>query len=193
LPHQEALDESLPSRQGPPIRGADDSDVVAWLSDNSRGIGVGPVSPDWGPTVVDKYRVDYVKAMHAIDNDVGRLVQDGKEMRALVLLEETVRKIVEIHGALASFYAVLWKNLAILERCGSQRLRQFDHRPLPIRALLTDGPATEDEIEEIVLNALRGHGICKKHWLLKEVMVGEIEYMLDALRILIEPDFIPGP
>ena len=51
---------------------------------------------------------------------------------------------------------------------------------------------SEEEIEQIVLDMFHKHEIRKKHWLLKEVMVAEIEYMLDALQILIEPDFSPG-
>lgn len=140
---------------------------------------------------VNGYRADYVEALRVIDNDVGQLIRDGKEMNALRLLQETVAKIVEIHAALASLYVILWNNLGILQHFGSQRLGRFDHKPLPIRALLKGQHATEDETEQVVLETFRKHGICKKHWLLKEVMVAEIEYMLDALRILIEPDFNP--
>jgi len=34
-------------------------------------------------------------------------------------------------------------------------------------------------------------GINKDHWLLKKRILMEIEYMLDTLQILVEPEFIP--
>ena len=44
---------------------------------------------------------------------------------------------------------------------------------------------------EQILNELKSVGFRKKHWYIKARIVTEMEYMLEALRILIEPGFIP--
>jgi hypothetical protein len=78
-----------------------------------------------------------------------------------------------------------------LRSFGSERLKQLGHDPLPIRAALRHSDLSEEAAEKWVLNKLQQHGVRCNHWLLKGVFIGEIEYMLDALQILIEPDFIP--
>lgn len=150
-----------------------------------------PESSTIAKTMVDRYRDDYILALHNIDNDVGTLIRQGKEMRALRLLGDNIVKIIEIHDVLAIFYTTLHNNQATLQHFGSERLRQLGHEPLPVRAVLKDAHLTEEELETHVLNTFHSHGIRKKHWLIKEVVIAEIEYMLDALQILIEPDFVP--
>jgi len=55
-------------------------------------------------TLIDKYREDYQDAMSAIDNDVKNLIQNGQEMKGLILLGESMGTILEIHESLSSLY-----------------------------------------------------------------------------------------
>jgi hypothetical protein len=142
-------------------------------------------------TFFDKYRDDYNEALRVIDNDVGELIKQGKEMKSLFLLGENAAKIHEIHEALASFYTIVFKGTATLHRFGSERLRQLGHDPLPIRAALEGEGLNAEEMESFVLRTFHAQGIFKKHWWIREVFVAEIEYMLDALQILVEPEFVP--
>jgi hypothetical protein len=62
---------------------------------------------------------------------------------------------------------------------------------LPNLELLRDADADEDVKEKYVVDQFRKIGLGKNHWYFKERFLLEIEYMLDALSILVEPEFIP--
>lgn len=46
-------------------------------------------------------------------------------------------------------------------------------------------------VDNLVVDSMKGHGFTKKNLFIKERILVEIEYMLDTLEILIEPDFVP--
>lgn len=142
-------------------------------------------------TLIDKYREDYKDALLAIDNDVKNLIQQGREMKGLMLLSEKMNTIVEIHEALSNLYLIIFHNTNVLEKFGSERLRQLGHEPKMIFDAVEDTDYDVEIIESAVISGFREIGITKKHWLIKERILVEIEYMLDALQILIEPEFIP--
>ncbi len=146
-------------------------------------------------TLIDKYREDYQNALLAIDNDVKNLIQQGREMKGLMLLSENMNTIAEIHEALSNLYLIIYHKSNVLETCGSERLRQLGHELLPIFEILKDldfGYDTTPEIlEKTVVRSFKAMGIKKSHWLIKDRILVEIEYMLDTLEILIEPEFIP--
>lgn len=85
---------------------------------------------------------------------------------------------------------MFYRNASVLERFGSERLKQVGSELLPTCELLK-GQATEDEIEEHVMKQFYKNDIAKSHWYIKPVIVSEIAYMLDMLTILMEPDFMP--
>ena len=142
-------------------------------------------------TLIDKYEEDYHTALAIIDNDVKELIQHGSEMKGLMLFAEQISKILEIHESLSTFYLAIYNRQEVLQHFGSEKLRQLGHDLRPIREALKGVDATEEEIERHVLGQLEALGFNRKHWYIKSVLLMEIEYMIDALRILIEPDFIP--
>ncbi|MFH0992404.1 MAG: HNH endonuclease signature motif containing protein [bacterium] len=142
-------------------------------------------------TFIDRLKEDYLKALSSLDNDVKKLVQNGQEAKALMLFSDNLTKIIEIKDTLTTFYTLFLNNVSVLERFGSERLKQLGYELQPIYDTLKDGDAEQAEIEQHILKNFRSLGIKKTHWYIKEIVLTEIEYMLDTLQILIEPDFLP--
>lgn len=142
-------------------------------------------------TLIDKYEEDYKSALYALDNDVKFLIEQGKEMQGVLLFSEKVSEILEIHESLHTFYGLIYNYETILSKYKSERLRQLGHEPKATRELLKDEDATEEEIERFVLKELKSVGFNKFHWYLKSSLINEIEYMIDALHIMVEKDFVP--
>jgi len=112
-------------------------------------------------------------------------------MKGLLLFNEKVSEILEVHESLHTFYSIIYNHQEVLSRFGSERLKQLGYEPKATQELLEGADATEEEIENFVLKELGAVGFKKKHWYLKSRLLTEIEYMIDALRILVEPEFIP--
>lgn len=142
-------------------------------------------------TLIDKYEEEYKSALISIDTDVKELIESGKEMKGLLLFNEKISSILEIHESLHTFYSIIYNHQEVLSRFGSERLKQLGYEPKGTLELLKDADATEEEIENYVLKELNAVGFKKKHWYIKSRILTEIEYMIDALRILVEPEFIP--
>jgi len=142
-------------------------------------------------SLIDKYEEDYRNALAAIDGEVKNLIQGGREMAGLMLCSESLSKIVEVHEALVTLYGIIFNNQEVLKHHGSERLRQLGHEPKAIYEFVKDADASQEDIEKYVLKELRDVGFKKSHWYVKARVLTEVEYMLEALRILIEPDFIP--
>jgi len=142
-------------------------------------------------SLIDKYEEDYRQALAAIDGEVKHLIQSGREMAGLMLCGQSLSKIGEVHEALSNLYRIIYNNQDVLKHHKSERLSQLGHEPKAIFEFLKDADATQEEIENYVLKELRAAGFKKKHWYVKPRVLTEVEYMLEALRILIEPDFIP--
>ena len=144
-----------------------------------------------GKTLIDKYEEDYQAALKSIDNDVKELIQNGKEMKGLLLFGENLSSILEVHESLHTFYSLIYNHQEVLNRFESERLKQLGYEPKATFELLKDADATPEEIERYVLKELQSVGFKKTHWYIKSRILTEIEYMLEALRILVEPEFIP--
>jgi hypothetical protein len=142
-------------------------------------------------TLIDKYREDYGRALLAIDHEVAELIRQGKEMRALMLLSDNFSAIMKIHESLHTYYGIILNNLDALKRFGSERLKQLGHEPISTRESLKDANIEPDTLEKFVADELRKAGYMRTHWLIKPVFLREIDYMLDALQILVEPEFVP--
>lgn len=142
-------------------------------------------------TLIDKYEEDYKIALKAIDSDVKELIESGKEMKAILLFSENLSSIVEIHESLHNFYAMIYNHQTLLSQFNSVRLKQLGHEPLATYELLKDADASSEVIEEYVTKELEKAGFKKTHWYIKPRLLAEIEYMIEALRILVEPEFIP--
>jgi hypothetical protein len=133
-----------------------------------------------------------------MENEVKSLVEQGKDMAGLSLFSQQVAKIIEVHEALANFYSMIWNGSAVLKHFGSERLRQLGHELKPIEKLLREDDyflAEERKIpgsiENLVKHELSELGFKRKHWWISGRLLAEIEYMIDTLKILIEPEFIP--
>lgn len=152
-----------------------------------------PLDHEPKATLIDQYEEDYKKALYAIDNDVKKLVESGCEMKAIMVLSDNLQKIVKIHELLSNFYGLLYRSIGTLERFGSERLKQLGHAPVALYAQLKEMrlDASDEILEKMVLDYLNKVGFQRSHWYIKARVLTEIEYLIDTLRILIEPEFIP--
>src|SRR5262249_27776111 len=117
---------------------------------------------------------DYSRALLAIDHEVAELIQQGKEMQALMVLTINELAILKVHESLQTYYGIILKCLGALKRFGSERLKQLGHEPITLR-----------------LEALLEAGYTRTHWFIDPLLMQRIDYMLDALDILVEPEFVP--
>ena len=141
-----------------------------------------------GNQLIQRFRSDYQAALSALDTEVGDLVKNGKEMRAINTAAAHLARIVEIRDQLESFYSAIFRTTEILKKFGSVRLQQCGHELLPTMGTLVGDVESK---EEYILTTLRKVGYTHNHWFIKERILVEIDYMLDALDILVEPDFMP--
>jgi len=146
-------------------------------------------------TLIDRLEEGYKSALHSIDHDVEELIQNGKEMKGILLFSEKMSSILEIHEALHAFYALIFDSQWLLIRFNSERIKQLGYEPVAtyelLAEILKDHDTTPENIEYSVISELEKVGFKKTHWCIKTRILAEIEYMIEALRILIEPEFIP--
>jgi hypothetical protein len=150
-------------------------------------------------TLIGLLRQEYQNAMHLIDTQSGEEIKSGHEMKGVMIFMTAGKKLQEIHEQLSTLYCILFRNQGLLESNNSERLKQLGHTMVVIKELVDevigknpDGEEYSDEIKETTLiKEFNELGYRKKHWYFKEWFLVEIEYMLDTLSILIEPDFIP--
>jgi len=143
-------------------------------------------------TFIELLRADYLSALSAIDNEVKALIDNGQEAKALMLLMDYFKKITEIRDTLNTFYGIFFNNVDVLKRFGSERLKQLGYELQDTtETLKAKSDWTETEQMIAVLDNLSRVGVKKEHWFLGPIIPTEIEYMLDTLQILIEPDFVP--
>jgi hypothetical protein len=142
-------------------------------------------------TLIDKLRQDYLDTMSLIDVQSGSEIRSGQEMKGIMTFTTATNKISEIHELLSTLYGVLFRSSELLKRNDSQRLKQLGHDMWPTLELLKGWDEKDEEKERVVVNQFHRIGLRKQHWYFKERFLLEIEYMLDSLSILIEPDFIP--
>ena len=145
-------------------------------------------------TLIDKLREEYENTMSIIDNYVPKLIKQGQEMKGLLTLYNNVGKILEIHEALSNLYSIILGSIDVLKQHGSKRLKQLGHSPILTFEYLknhNDLGASDEVLESIVIDDIKKQGIIKSHWYIKGRFLAETEYMLDTLKILIEPEFVP--
>jgi len=145
-------------------------------------------------TLIDKYEDDYHKSLKSIETDVKDLIENGSEMKGLMAFNENILKILEVHDSLMNFYNIIFNNQEVLKKFNSQRLKQLGYEPFALYKQLKEmqlSGASDDILENMTINNLKKAGFDKNHWYIKARILSEIEYLIDTLRILIEPDFIP--
>jgi len=142
-------------------------------------------------TIIDKYEEDYRAILESVDNEVKELIQNGKEMKGLLLFGENLSSLLAIHESLHAFYSIIYNYQDVLDRYNSERIKQVGYELIGTRELLKDADTTQEEIENYVLKELKSVGFQKNHWFIKSSLLTEIEYMIEILKILVEPDFIP--
>ncbi len=145
-----------------------------------------------GVTLIDKYKEDYETALSSIDVDIKQLIEQGHDMKGLFLFQENVVKILEIHRILDSLYNIIFTQQEVLWHYNSKRISQIGHDLIRLRTQVTNLSEIGPEfVERLVSGNLEEVGYNKEHWYLKPVLINEIEYLLEVLPLLIEPDFIP--
>lgn len=144
-----------------------------------------------GSPFIKRFRAEYQAALSGIDTTVPELIKANKEMRAIVMFGEYLKKIIEIHEQLTTFYTAVSNSVGLLRRYQSVRLRQWGQDLGPTLKLIEGAHIDEEEKEKYVLGKMRKQGYKHEHWYIKERLLVEIDYMLDVLDILIEPDFMP--
>jgi len=154
---------------------------------------IGTNEQEKNTTLIDHYRDDYEKALNSIEVDVKKMIVDGNDMKGLVLLQENIGKIIEIHDSLDDFYKLIYTWKEVLYHFNSERIRQLGHQPVMLCSKLSELlPGHElEHAETVVMGDLKKLGFNRKHWLLKSCLLNETEYLLEVLQILIEPEFIP--
>jgi len=167
-----------------------DDEVI--LTNNNPVLNTETTQKELKKTFIEGLREDYQKALKVIDEDVGALIQNGKEAQGLTIFLKALNIIIDIRNMLVTFYTLFANNINVLERFKSERLKQLGYQLQPVCELLKESDASQEVIEQHVLNCLHSVGFNKSHWYIKEVIVTEIEYMLDTLQILVEPDFVPS-
>lgn len=144
-----------------------------------------------GSPFIKRFRTEYKAALSGMETTVPELIKASKEMRAIMKTGEHINKIIEIHEQLSIYYKAVVNNATVLRKYDSVRLKQWGGEIAPIMSLLEGAGINEEEIEKHVLGEMRKEGYKHKHWFIKERILVEIDYMLDFLDIMIEPDFMP--
>lgn len=150
-------------------------------------------------TLLDYYEEEYQNALTAIDNDVKSLVSQGNDMQAITLFFEKLKKVNNIHNQLTEMYSVIFSSQKILAHYKSIKLAQLGHELIRLTdqsrelADLTGGGIPDELLfENMVTESLSKVGFqVREHPLLNSQVVTEIEYLLDILPLLIEPEYIP--
>ncbi len=145
-------------------------------------------------TLVDQCEEDYLLALKSIDNDVPRLINEGKEMQGLVLFGNNLKLITEVYEVLENLYSVIYTFKDVLNHFDSRKLKVLGYELLPMKSQLEESLGTEragSAIDEIVVESMNELGIKKEHWYINSRLLTEIEYLIHTLRIMVEPEFIP--
>ena len=146
--------------------------------------------------LLDFYEKDYITALNNIKTKVGELIGIGKDVKAMFLQGESVEKIKDIYKSLHGFYAFVYSQQELSIKNNSIRFKQLKHELLETKEMFEE--AHPKESEEYILNHL-----VSKYKVLTEagfpsdeyegihpLVVSEIAYMIEVLRIMLEPDFI---
>ena len=144
-------------------------------------------------TLIDKYDEDYKSALASIETDVKGLIESGREMTGLMLFSVSLSRILEIHDSLNDFYTIIFNKQEVLKRFNSERLRQLGYEPIGLYKQYRDIDTrmSPEMTERLVVSDLSKIGFNRTHWCIKPRILNEIEYIIETLRILIEPEFIP--
>lgn len=79
------------------------------------------------PTLVEQIEYDYRTALYAIDKLSEDLIHDGKEMRAIVLIQDSISRISNDYDILQQLYNIVFVNFHILQRFGSKRINNLEY------------------------------------------------------------------
>ena len=144
-------------------------------------------------TFIDLLRADYDRALASFDNEVKDLIQTGHELKALELHLHSFSKILEITETLSVYYGIFREQVEVLKKFGSERLKQlgYDLMPTYRDALKLDDEEQRVELANRVQKNYHRLGIKAHHWAIPETITQDVEYMLDTLQILVEPDYVP--
>src|SRR5687767_394260 len=91
----------------PPVSLSDSVDAL------TRALGFCDApAPTPQTSVIHQIEEEYRTALTAIDNGVKTLIQQGCEMAGLILLDDQLSKIRQVHAILTNLYALVWRHQA---------------------------------------------------------------------------------
>jgi len=147
---------------------------------------------------IEQLEATYLKSMELIDKNVASLISVGKQMQGLIIFHNCLSNISHVYELLNDAYAIIFHGQEILTTCGSSKLNELGHELVSTRRIMKDFGGGEElgendpEYAHIFLSGILETGFAKKeHWGISTVMLTEIEYMIQVLKVLIERDFIP--
>ena len=110
-----------------------------------------------------------------------------------MLMTNELSTINEIYDTLYDVYSIFLNNQGILERFESVRLKQLGYEPIALSKMIKESDRSLDpsRIEDYVLNELNSLGFKEEHWSLNTIFVNELVYLIETLKILVEPNFVP--
>lgn len=144
---------------------------------------------------ISQFRVAYEEALSKIEELEG-LVTSDKLATAMFKFGEATREVLAVHEGLSALYGALRSTSALFEHWNSPRLTAFDVELMPMSSWWEEnryalGYDASADFEKQVARKLYNAGYRRKHWFLKDVIVREVDFMLDVLEALIEPDWVP--
>jgi hypothetical protein len=142
-----------------------------------------------GDSLIDAIENAYHAARVTIDSEVKQLVDQGREMQAVTVLENQVGTLYRLHAALLSLYLNLsaWEDA--LRVLGSKRLRELKY---PIEYIFSAVDPEQQKYDSIILDHFDKSGFrTVTHPFVRQRLLTEIEYMIAVLHTMVEPDFLP--
>ncbi len=148
--------------------------------------------------LLEAFRGEFEQAIKGIDNDAKKLVEAGRDFRAIEVVRDHLARIQALWELLSSLYVEFEEMSSVLGRLGSERLRRVAQK-LPITQKLPKICHSYEEyaqdafnVEQRVLHSFERMNIpTKEHWFVRPVIMTEFDFLLDILSVVIEPDFVP--
>lgn len=146
--------------------------------------GGSPPLPSINP-LVEAWQREYESLIHQID-DVPAQIRQGREATALLSLDQAEDAFYALHRKVTNFYALFYRHLRILESEGSPRLAAKGGGLIAPLLLHENEPY---DAKPFVYANLQEAGYSASHWYLKPVFLAEMDYLLDTLAALVEPEW----
>lgn len=147
---------------------------------------------------IEQLEESYLKSMEIIDEEVASLISSGKQMQGLTIFHNCLSNIGQVYELLNNAYSIIYHGQEILKTCGSSTFNGIGHELVATGRIMKDfgggeraGENDPEYAHYYVSGIIEAGFTQKEHWGIPTVMLTEIEYMIQVLKVLIEPDFMP--